>query len=134
MQKDGIKTYVLGYDTQSDPTLKAALDQMAQAGGTGDKAHRPIEDEASLTQEFRRIIGGAASCEFALNPPPSDPNYVLVQLDGAKLNLNAADGFSLSADHKRLTVLGSACTKLQSQTEKHTLSIKVECERQTPLF
>jgi Mg-chelatase subunit ChlD len=134
MKTDGIKTYVLGYDTQNDPTLKAALDQMAQAGGTGDTEHRAIENEASLTAEFRRIIGGATSCEFALNTPPSDPNFVLVQLDGAKLALGAADGFTLSADRKRLTVQGSACTKLQSQTENHVLTVKVECERQTPLF
>jgi hypothetical protein len=107
---------------------------MAQAGGTGDMAHRPIENEASLVQEFRRITSGAVSCEFALTMSPSDPNYVLVQLDGMKLNLNGADGFSLSADRKKLTVLGSACTKLQSQSESHMLTVKVECERQTPLF
>jgi von Willebrand factor type A domain len=134
MQKDGIKTYVLGYDTQNDAQLKAALDQMAQAGGTGDMAHRPIEDEASLVQEFRRIVGGAVSCEFALTMAPTDPNFVLVQLDGMKLALNGADGFALSADRKKLTVLGSACATLQSQNESHMLTVKVECERQTPLF
>jgi hypothetical protein len=104
---------------------------MAQAGGTGDNAHRPIEDEASLVQEFRRILGSAVSCDYALMTAPSDPNYVLVQLDGVKLELNSPDGFALSADRKRLTVVGAACTKLQSTTETHRLTVKVECERQT---
>jgi hypothetical protein len=54
-----------------------------------------------------------------------------VQLDGMKLTLNAADGFSLSDDRKRLTVLGAACTKLQNTAENHMLTVKVECERQT---
>lgn len=131
MQMDGIKTYVLGYGTQSDPILKAALDQMAQAGGTGDSAHRPIEDEASLVQEFRRILGSAVSCDYALMTAPSDPNYVLVQLDGMKLDLNSPDGFVLSADRMRLTVVGAACTRLQSTSDPHMLTVKVECERQT---
>jgi hypothetical protein len=131
MQMDGIKTYVLGYGTESDPVLKAALDQMAQAGGTGDSAHRPIENEASLVQEFRRILGSAVSCDYALMTAPSDPNYVLVQLDGVKLDLNSPDGFALSDDRKRLTVVGAACTTLQSTSEPHMLTVKVECERQT---
>jgi hypothetical protein len=133
MQKDGIKTYVLGYDTQADPALKAALDMMAAAGGTGDTEHRAIENEASLVEEFRRITGSIASCELALNMAPSDPNFVLVEIDGQKLSLNAPDGFSLSADRKRLTVLGGACQKLQAQNEIHILNIRVTCERQTLL-
>ncbi|HEX6243937.1 MAG TPA: hypothetical protein VFZ61_23640, partial [Polyangiales bacterium] len=133
MQQDGVKTYVLGYDTQSDPTLKAALDQMAAAGGTGDSMHRAIDDQASLVDEFKRITGAAASCDYSLAMAPSDPNFVLVQLDGQKLDLNGPDGFSLSGDRKRLTVLGAACVKLQAQNEQHTLSIRVACERQTLL-
>lgn len=44
MAQDGIKTYVLGYGTQSDTQLRSALDAMARAGATGDTAHRAIED------------------------------------------------------------------------------------------
>jgi hypothetical protein len=135
MHSAGIKTYVLGYDTQNDAELKAALDQMAQAGGTGATAHRPIEDETGLIQEFRSIIGMAAvGCTFELETPPSDPNYVRAELDGEKLELDAADGFVLSTDSTVLTVQGAACAKLQSATEQHTLSVTVACERQTPLF
>jgi hypothetical protein len=135
MNSAGIKTYVLGYDTQNDAELKAALDQMAQAGGTGAAAHRPIEDEAGLIQEFRSIVGMAAvGCTFELKTPPSDPNFVRAELDGMKLELDADDGFVLSPGLDVLTVQGAACTKLQSTTEQHTLSVSVECERQTPLF
>ena len=84
-------------------------------------------------EEFKRITGAAATCEYALGTAPSDPNFVLAQLDGQKLNLNGPDGFSLSADRKRLTVLGAACAKLQAPNGQHVVSIQVACERQTLL-
>ena len=100
----GFKTYVLGYDTQTDAALKAALDQMAQAGGTGASAHSAIEDEAGLVEEFRSIIGMAAvGCTFSLKTPPSDPNFVRVELDGEKLELDYPEGFVLDADRTAIT-------------------------------
>jgi hypothetical protein len=134
MQRDGIKTFVVGYDTQSDPTLKTALDQMAQAGGTGDKEHRPIENEAGLVMQLHSIIGAALSCQFTLAKAPTDPNYVSVTIDASKLSLDAPDGFVLSDDRMVLTLQGAACTQVQNESERHLVTVRVECERQTPLL
>jgi hypothetical protein len=130
MADDGIKTYVLGYDAQNDPTLAAALDMMAAAGGTGDAHYRPINDQASLQQEFSRIAGSAARCEYALAQAPRDPSFVRVTQDGATLAFGDANGWVISADRMKITLQGAAC-ELMRGTELHALSVEVECERVT---
>jgi hypothetical protein len=75
----------------------------------------------------------AISCEFALATAPSDPNFVSAQLDTTKLQLNQPNEFVLSPDRKSLTVQGNACTMLQNPKERHMLTVRVECERQTLL-
>jgi hypothetical protein len=127
MAKDGIKTFVIGYNTKSDAQLSAALDRMAQAGDTGDQQHHAIEDGMSLLTEFEKIAGAAASCEFVLNTQPSDPSYVEVKLDGKQINLNDANGWLISADRRRITLQGSACAAISGK-EQHLLSVRVLCE------
>jgi Mg-chelatase subunit ChlD len=125
----GVKTYVLGFGTKTDPTLAAALDRMAQAGGTGDTSHRAIEDEAQIVSEFQRIAGDAVTCEFALATPPEDPAYVAVTLDGSLLRLGDANGWQLSADRKRISVQGSSCNALKDPAVKHAISVEVRCTK-----
>jgi hypothetical protein len=66
-----VRTYVIAYDTSGpdNATLASVLDGFAQRGGTGDKTHRPVEDEASLLTEFGRIAGAIANCSFQLSQP-----------------------------------------------------------------
>lgn len=125
MAKDGIRTYVLGYDTQNDPQLKSALDRMAAAGGTGDTAHRAIEDENSLIDQFQQITSVALSCEFTLDEAVNNPRRVLVKLDGKQLNLDDSNGFRLS-DSRTVTLQGKACETVKK--DGHTLNVSVECE------
>ena len=127
MAQDGIKTFVLGYGTKSDPGLSAALDRMAVAGNTGDAAHRAIEDEASLVAAFEEIAGRAVSCEYVLETAPSDPKYVLVELDQTALALGSPDGWSMSADQLHVTLEGSACAMLKGGG-LHDLTVTVQCE------
>jgi Mg-chelatase subunit ChlD len=127
MTADEIKTYVLGYGTQNDAAATDALNQMARAGGTGDQAYRPINDEQGLLAEFEKITGSLISCDFALNTPAIDPSYVDVRLDDKQLILDDANGWSLSADHQRVTVQGSACSLLKAAT--HNLSVRVQCQK-----
>lgn len=122
----GIPTYVLGYDTQADGELSAALDRMAQAGNTGDQAHRPIDDEASLVQEFQEIIASAVTCDFKLDQAAEDPSYVRVDLDGQQLAHGEADGWQLSEDKQKVSLQGSACSTLRSSGD-HKLSVVVQC-------
>ncbi len=126
MTKAGVKTFVLGYDTQNDAVLKAALDRMAQVGGTGEQAHRAIEDEASLVNAFRQITEVALSCEFSLDQPVSDKRFVLVKLDGKQVNVDTDNGWRLGGDNRTITLLGSACDTIK--TAGHTLNVSVECD------
>ena len=52
-----VRTYVIGYDTTGpgNEMLESVLDGFATRGGTGDHKHRPVEDEASLLNEFQKI-------------------------------------------------------------------------------
>lgn len=128
MAQDGIKTYVLGYQTEG----AMGLDQLAQAGDTGDTKHRAVENETALLEEFQRIATKAVSCDFVLEQAPSDPKFVLVQVDGKQLNLGQPNGWSLSADGRRITVEGSACASLQDGKD-HVLGVRVLCEVVAPI-
>jgi hypothetical protein len=132
MAGQGTKTFVVGYGTQSDPQLKAALDRMAVAGDTGDTQHRPIEDEQSLVNTFQQITGSLLSCEFALDQAVADKSYVKVTFDGVQLNVDDPNGWSLSADHKKATLQGNACAR--AKEEGHLISVTVQCEPVAPLL
>jgi len=127
MTKAGVKTFVLGYDTQTDTTLKGALDRMAQAGGTGDKEHRAVESQQTLVNELREITDVVIGCDFELDGAVSDKRYVLVKLDGKQINVDTDDGWKLSSDRRTVTVVGSACETLKK--EGHRLTVSVECEQ-----
>jgi hypothetical protein len=126
----GVKTYVLGYDARSDRALVNALNEMAQAGGTGDQTFRPVNDQASLLAEFQRITGQAVSCDYALNGTVDDPTVVSVKLDGQAVPFlqsgTSSDGWSLSGNHRVVTLEGSYCTKLLDGKDR-VLEVNVTC-------
>jgi von Willebrand factor type A domain len=132
----GVKTYVLGYDARSDRQLVNALNQMAQAGGTGDQEFRPVNDQDSLLAEFQRITGAALSCDYALNGPVDDPTVVSVKLDGQAVpflqSQGAEDGWTLSGNKRVVTLRGSYCDKLLDG-KKRTLEVDVTCTPQIVL-
>jgi hypothetical protein len=125
--EQGVKTYVIGYDTQSDAALAAVLDEFAQHGGT--MQHRPVEDEDTLIREFQEIAGEVVSCSFTLEKEPEDPQYVYVTLDDEQLHLN--EGWTISGS--TVTLTGPACEKLQDGKE-HRLLVQVKCDLVDPLL
>lgn len=128
----GVKTFVLGYDTQNDAALSATLDTLAAAGGTGEQRHRAIEDEQSLVAAFNEITQVAITCDFELENTVVDAKYVLVKIDGKQLNWKDENGWVLGTDNKTVSLLGDACSTIKK--EGHTLSISVECEPVPDLF
>lgn len=121
-----VKTYVIGYDTRGPENVMFAsvLDGFAMRGGTGDKAHRPVEDEISLVNEFTRITASIASCRFELSAPPQRPDYVLVRIDGKQINLNDPNGFVIIGD-RSVELQGAACTTFKQG--QHLLDAQVQC-------
>jgi Mg-chelatase subunit ChlD len=132
MAKDGIKTYVLGYDTQHDATLRAALDAMAQAGGTGETAHTPVESHATLKVALQNLTGRAADCELVLKSRVVDPWKVQVTLDGEILTVDDANGYALDAEGDNLTLLGASCDAVRDDLEKHVLRVAAVCPPPAP--
>jgi hypothetical protein len=126
MAKDGIKTFVLGYDANDNAQLKMSLDAMAVAGDTGDTEHHEIENEVELVEAFTAIAGKAVSCDFTLSAAPNDPSYVLVKVGGEQLNYGDPNGWILSDDKLTLTLQGDACGKLPKVAGSH-VSVKVQC-------
>ncbi|HKO92071.1 MAG TPA: hypothetical protein VJU61_13000, partial [Polyangiaceae bacterium] len=127
LSKDGIKTFVLGYDTERDPVLKPILDRLAQAGATGDTTHRAVDNEAGLTAAFREITGIAVGCAFKLSTTPSDANHVSVNLAGAPLQGGDANGWSIGADGRTLSIQGQACDLLTNGNNAPVLEVGVRC-------
>jgi hypothetical protein len=119
-----VKTYVIGYDTAAVPEFASVLDEMARRGGTGDTAHRPVENEQSLIEELETITAAVASCTYTLDTKPEDPMYVRVTLDGKDIAFGDS-GWALV--NENIELRGEACTTLQNGRD-HTLSIKVECD------
>jgi hypothetical protein len=132
MAARGFKTFVLGYDTQNDATLRDALDRMARAGGTGDSKHRPVGDESSLVATFQEITGNVLSCDFVLDEPVADKSYVKVLFDGRQLNVDDANGWALSGDGQTVSLQGRSCAS--AKQEGHTISVSVQCVPVGPLF
>jgi Mg-chelatase subunit ChlD len=127
MSQDGIKTFVLGYDTERDPVLKPILDSLAQAGATGDTTHRAVDNEAGLTAAFRDITGIAIGCAFNLSTPALDPDHVSVRLAGTPLQGGDADGWSLGPDGRTLSIQGKACDQLSNGASAPVLEVGVRC-------
>ncbi|HEX6240418.1 MAG TPA: hypothetical protein VFZ61_05975 [Polyangiales bacterium] len=132
MAADGIKTYVLGYDTQTDPALKQALDRMAQAGGTGDQQHHSVDGQATLLAALQATAAKTASCELMLKSRVVDPWKVRVTLDGKPLTVDTADGYKLDTDGDNLTLLGSTCRAVQESASKHVLRVEAVCPPPPP--
>lgn len=123
----GIGTYVIGYDTGE---WVEVLDRMASAGGTGNTAHFPVGDQASLETALRDIAGSVVSCTYELAMPPGDIRYVRVTVDGTDVPHESASGdgsgWVLEGD-RTVTLVGSACDSLKDGAP-HDIGIVVECE------
>ena len=119
----GIKTYVIGYDTASDPVSAEAMDLFAKHGGT--EKHFPVEDEASLVAELTRIAGELVPCEFELSADIPRPELVRVEIDG-KTYCYGTD-WTVEGRKIKLDEAGGACPILRD-AKVHDLNITVECE------
>jgi hypothetical protein len=129
----GVKTYVIGYDTNTpgNEALAQVLDGFAQRGGTGDTMHRPVEDEESLLMVLQSIASELVSCTYVLDNPPSRADFVLVKLDGMQINLNDPNGWMLVGD-RTVEVQGAACEQLRS-TGSHSIEVSVQCSVVSPM-
>jgi hypothetical protein len=122
----GTKTYVISL-AGTDTNLMSFCAQVAAAGGTGTAPYAPSTKDA-LVQAFRNIIGTGTQCDFQVNVhlEPSADCKISVELNGAKLQCNDANGFRVS-DDSTLTLLGASCDALKA--DQHAiLHAEFPCE------
>lgn len=121
----GVQTYVVGYQTGST-AFASTLDQMAVAGGTGQTKHISVASGGDLTKTFETIADRAISCSYQLDAPVDDPSFVLISVaKKSRSYQNAADGWTLSADKRTITLLGTACEQLRAGS---AFSVQIVCE------
>jgi hypothetical protein len=126
-----VRSFVIGYNTTGpgNEMLETVLDGFAARGGTGDRQHRPVENEASLVAELETIATSITSCDFKLDHAPSRADFVLVQLDGEQLDLGDSNGWRLVGD-RTIQLVGDACKRFREGT--HSLSAELRCELVQP--
>jgi hypothetical protein len=127
---NGVKTHVIGYDSQSDAYLAGTLDRMAAAGGTGDRKHRPVEDQASLVSVLGGLTKRTLLCELRLDAP-TDPARITITFDGKALPRDDANGWGLAADGVSLSLRGGACDAVTASPNKAGL-VDVACPPPPP--
>lgn len=122
LSKDGVKTFVIGYDAALDPALAESLTEFAQHGGTD--RYYAVQDEASLSEAFTAISSVVIRCDIELQSSFVGPDYINVTLDGNELLLDDPNGWRV--EDQTVIVQGDACAKLQ-EGKGHRIDITIEC-------
>lgn len=125
LKNAGIQTFVVGYQTEGT-NFAQQLDQMAEAGGTGDTRHRSVSSGADLIDTFAEIAGRALSCSFKLDEPVEDANYVRVTVKGQ--TPRPGEGWTLGDDMRTVTLTGESCDDVQAGS---SFTVEVDCD---PVF
>ncbi len=121
----GVQTFVVGFETVGT-AFAYLLDQMAAAGGTGQREHTSVGSGADLSSTVEGITRRAVSCSYQLQEKVENASYLLVSVDGkARTYEDVSDGWSLGADRRTVVLTGAACDAHQSGAD---LVVEVACE------
>jgi hypothetical protein len=123
----GVRTYVIGYQTQADPFLRGSLDQMASVGGTGENQHLPVEDQATLVHMLDQLAQQVLLCQLRLDQPVTDLSRLRVTLSGQPVAQDPVNGFSLGADLRTVALHGSSCDVLRASNGAATGRAQLLC-------
>lgn len=128
----GIRTYVVGIP--GSEYYVALLDQLATVGGSarpGATRYYRVDDVTNLGSTLAAIGKRALiTCEFSLDQPPPDPDFVNVYLDSTLVPYDEEDGWSWTGDTS-LALNGEACDRLESG-EVATVQVVAGCPTQQP--
>jgi uncharacterized protein YegL len=121
LKAQNVPTYVIGYSVAN---AAGVMDGLAQRGGT--EHYYPVENEAQLVEQFKKITSGLATCEYQLDEVPSHPSRVKVVIDDVQIYLNdtAERGFVL--DGKTIKLQSAACQSIRDGAQ-HEIDVTVEC-------
>jgi len=100
---EGFLVYVIGMGSS---VTVANLDAFAQAGGTGRAYSGQSPDDLSSALSS---ISKAASCSFALDTAPPNPDWVAVYLDNKLVPRDENNGWGFGASSRTILLHGSFC-------------------------
>ena len=123
----GVPIYVVGFKDGADP---GKLNQIAAAGGTdasggtgGDRFYQ-ADNPSSLVSAIDEIKRQTFSCAFRVENYPSSPLKIDVSVGGQAL-MEGPNGFSFDLNTGVLTINGSACDSLRSNTNQQSVDLSV---------
>ncbi len=130
-----VRTFVIGLGSETF-TNADLLNQWAVAGHTdrsGPVKYYQSNSAAELAAAFQSIVGGIASCSFALSQSPPDPSQLYVWLGGVQVPLDAANGYAYTGGPPSVTLNGAACDQLKADPSKK-LQIVYGCPAPPPIL
>jgi Mg-chelatase subunit ChlD len=130
MAASGTKVFAVSL-AGGDAALEAYLDQLAAAGGTGQKAFTPAS-EADLVTALQSILGGAVSCDVTLTGTVTTGRECTgtVTLDGKAIACDDPNGWHLK-DSRTIELAGASCDALRKQPSS-ALSATFPCDAYAP--
>lgn len=108
----GINTYVLGFGFGD--TNVGGLQQMANAGGTGQVYSADSTDQ--LNTALDTILGDITvpSCEFQLQETPANESDINITFNGVDLVRDDPNGWSYDSSTKTISLIGASCDSVQN--------------------
>ena len=122
--EDNIDIYVVAYDLWS--SYADLMNSWAELGGTSE--YYPAEDTTGLLEQMQTIATELVPCEYVLESPVADPEFVRVQIDEVSRPYNKEGGWLLGEDNRTVTLVDESCNDLRAAGD-HDLTITVECEK-----
>jgi len=114
----GIHTFVVGVGgtVDADKTLaQMALNGKEPNTAPGQKAYYSVSTTSDLITVLSGITGKIVSCTYALTMPPTNPNLVTIQGNGALVPRDTShmNGWDYGAGNLSIVFYGAACASLQ---------------------
>ncbi len=111
--------------------LEDSLNRLAQAGGAPRSPGPPYYYEAtsasSLEAAMTAIAKQIVPCEFTLVRPPPARDDVILRVGGQVVPRDTADGWMLSSDGLKITLVGAACQQLQTLGQSADIQVTFNC-------
>ena len=122
----GVPTFIIGLDSATLPAERAALSEMAIAGGrpntaSGQPTYYSAEQVSEVNAAFASITRSIAQCALATPSRPSDPSAIEVQIDGVTIPMDPThmNGWDWNdPSFGQIALFGSACDALADPTAK----------------
>lgn len=114
LSSDGISTFVLGFGGTIN-TYPEVLEQMAQAGNTGDYFAANSPDELATALDAIASEVGVPSCTFRLDQTVDDPSRMTVFADNVEIPSDPGRqmGWAYDDTNNTITLYGNACDSVR---------------------